>query len=113
VVATLETLLGNAYPKYLLPTAWIAADAALLTPLLPPESEVQSAAIRAKLERYWQEWRHVKPALTGSDLKEMGVPPGPIYRDILESLRTKRLDGEIATRKDEEIWVIENLELRI
>jgi tRNA nucleotidyltransferase (CCA-adding enzyme) len=113
VVATLETLLGNTYPKYLLPTAWIAADAALLTPLLPPESATQSTAIRAKLERYWQEWRHINPALTGSDLKEMGVPPGPVYRDILESLRAKRLDGEIATRKDEETWVMENLALRI
>jgi tRNA nucleotidyltransferase/poly(A) polymerase len=110
----LEDLLGNAFPKYMLPTAWVASDAELLTPLLPPERAEagsqsiasESAAIRTKLEHYWQKWRHVNPALTGADLKEMGVPPGPVYRDILETLRAKRLDDEITTRQDEEAWVM-------
>ena len=59
-------------------------------------------ATREKLLRYWTEWRHIKPALTGDDLKKMGLPPGPLYKEILAALRTARLNGTITTREGEE-----------
>ncbi len=80
------TLLGP-LPDELLALAWIASD---------------SAGIKAKLERYTREWRHIQPALTGKDLKGMGFKPGPHYREILDALRAARLDGDIATREEEE-----------
>ena len=35
------------------------------------------------------------PVLTGDDLKARGIPPGPIYREILEAVREAQLEGRI------------------
>ena len=40
-------------------------------------------------------WRHVRAHTTGDDLKKRAVPPGPRYGEILHSLRSAWLDGEI------------------
>ncbi|MBM3128575.1 MAG: CBS domain-containing protein [Chloroflexi bacterium] len=45
--------------------------------------------------------RAIAPELTGDDLRRMGIPPGPQYRDILARLRDARLDGVISTREQE------------
>ena len=89
IVALLEPLADE-----LLPLAWLASA---------------NPAIKTRLERYAREWRHVQCALTGKDLKELGLPPGPMYRQIFETLRAALLDGEIATREEEEQRVSELL----
>ena len=53
------------------------------------------------INKYLSDWRHVKPILTGHDLKELGIPPGPRMKEILGRLRNTRLDGVITTRGDE------------
>ncbi len=63
------------------------------------------AHVRRLLLRYIREWRHVRPLLKGDDLRRMGIPPGPIYRDIFRKLRTARLNGQISTRAEEEALV--------
>ena len=40
--------------------------------------------------------------LNGDDLRSMGIPPGRVYRRILEALRAARLDGAVSSRADEE-----------
>jgi tRNA nucleotidyltransferase (CCA-adding enzyme) len=45
--------------------------------------------------------------LTGEDLKRMGIPPGPRYRDILTRLQNARLDGAVSNRAEEENLVSE------
>jgi len=70
--------------------AWLAGD---------------DAVHRANLENYARTWRHVRPELTGKDLKEMGLTPGTQFRDLFNALRTARLDGKIATRDEEIAWV--------
>ncbi|OIP50413.1 MAG: prohead protease [Desulfobacterales bacterium CG2_30_60_27] len=37
--------------------------------------------------------RHVKPELTGDDLKKMGYPAGPVFQTILTGLLKAKLDG--------------------
>ncbi len=49
--------------------------------------------------------RHVKPFMTGRDLKEMGYPPGPIFSSILNSLREARLDGFVKNLDEEKKFV--------
>ena len=51
--------------------------------------------------RYLSEWRHVKPHITGDDLKERGLEPGPRYGEILRRLRAAWLDGEIRSKEQE------------
>jgi hypothetical protein len=51
--------------------------------------------------RYLEEWRHVRPALGGRDLLELGVPEGPQVQRGLQLLRAARLDGRIDDREAE------------
>ncbi len=63
---------------------------------------LDSALARDNVEQYLKQWRWVRPRLTGSYLKARGVPPGPVYRQILDKLLYARLDGEIGTATEEE-----------
>jgi poly(A) polymerase len=38
------------------------------------------------------------PLLTGDDLKAMGLPPGPLFKRILDAIREGQLDGTLTTR---------------
>ena len=40
------------------------------------------------------------PLLTGDDLIELGLKPGPRFREILEQVRDAQLDGRISTRDE-------------
>ena len=55
------------------------------------------------LSRYLSSWQHVSSHISGQDLKDRGLPPGPRYSEILESLRNAWIDGEVSTEKEEEI----------
>lgn len=35
------------------------------------------------------------PLLTGDDLRERGIPPGPIFRELLDQVRDAQLNGEV------------------
>ncbi len=41
-----------------------------------------------------------EPFLTGNDLKQLGVRPGPQYKKILDQVRAAQLDQEITTRAE-------------
>jgi tRNA nucleotidyltransferase (CCA-adding enzyme) len=69
-----------------------------------------SRGVREYLSRYWQDYRHVKPLLTGDDLRRMGFSPGPIFGRVLGALRDARLDGQIATKREEEQMAREMLD---
>jgi tRNA nucleotidyltransferase (CCA-adding enzyme) len=58
--------------------------------------------VRQRLDSYQRRWRHAQPFLNGDDLRKMGIPPGRVYRRILESLRVARLNGAVSSRADEE-----------
>lgn len=53
------------------------------------------------LLKYMTSWRKVTPTITGHDLRNFGLPPGPQYARILAGLRTAWLDGEIHSREEE------------
>lgn len=51
--------------------------------------------------RYLEEWRHVRPLLSGRDLEALGVPAGPQIGRGLQLIRAARLDGWADRRGDE------------
>jgi tRNA nucleotidyltransferase (CCA-adding enzyme) len=55
------------------------------------------------LKTYLQKWQHIKPVTTGYDLKELGLPPGPEYQNILRVLRSAWLDGEVKSPDEERV----------
>ncbi len=65
--------------------------------------------VREALQKYVKEWQHIAPITTGHDLRARGLPPGPIYRQILNALRAAWLDGEIQSAEEEakllERWI--------
>lgn len=56
---------------------------------------------RQRLDLYQRKLKHVRPSITGDDLQRLGLPPGRVYRQVLEHLRDALLDGKIATREQE------------
>jgi tRNA nucleotidyltransferase (CCA-adding enzyme) len=68
-------------------------------------SGVELALARAQdaawLDRYVEEWRHVRLQVDGNDLLTAGIPQGPaVGRGLARALRAK-LDGEVAGREEE------------
>jgi tRNA nucleotidyltransferase (CCA-adding enzyme) len=64
--------------------------------------------LREILRMFAFRWRHLHPNIDGHDLRARGVPPGPIYREILESLRAAWLDGKINS-PEQEVELLEKL----
>ncbi len=61
--------------------------------------------VRQRLDLYQRRLQHLRPSLTGDDLRQLGIAPGRVYRHIFDRLRDARLDGEITTRAEEEALV--------
>lgn len=68
---------------------------------LVTQSAVASQAIHLFLNRL----KDVQVLLTGDDLIEMGIAPGPQIKEILELLHQAKLNRKITTRQDEEEMV--------
>ena len=72
-----------------------------------------SAEVKGHIENFLTKLRYVRPALTGNDLQEMGIAPGPRIKEILERLHEARLDGKVKTKKGEveliREWISRNL----
>ena len=63
--------------------------------LTPDGLELTRQALQWPLERL-----NPAPLLTGDDLRELGIPAGPMYREILQSLRDRQLDGQLKSRDE-------------
>ncbi|HUS69199.1 MAG TPA: CBS domain-containing protein [Anaerolineae bacterium] len=57
--------------------------------------------VKGWLELYHSELSLVKTVIDGAYLRSMGLPPGPLYTQILSELRDARLDRRVSTLEDE------------
>jgi len=57
--------------------------------------------IKKWISHYFTKLKGTKTLLKGRDLKNMGFKPGPVYKDILDSLLEARLNNAISTKRDE------------
>jgi len=64
--------------------------------------------LRQLVSHYLTHLAEVTLLLTGTELKNLGVPPGPAIRTLKERLLAARLDGEVAS-KDEELELARTL----
>jgi len=72
---------------------------------------VSDAELRDKLLSYVTCWKTIQPTTDGDALKSLGLPPGPVYKRILNILRDARLDGRIITGEDEKRLLSELLRI--
>jgi len=84
------------------PSQWVSVlqDFPLLSIYGAYLSETNATTKKA-LRAYLAEWRNIEPVITGHDLKEMGLPPGPEFKVILAALRNAWLDGKINSEEEE------------
>ncbi len=80
----------------------LSIESILLTMAIARNDEAKK-----EIASYLLELRKVNPMLSGTDLKEMGIEPGPVYSEILKALRHGRLRLKLETRQDEENFVKE------
>lgn len=84
----------------------VSALCALLRPL-PVEfvlylmADMEVPETRRALSRYITVWRTEKPGVDGSDLKKLGLAPGPAYGVILQRLLEAKLDGTAASPEEQ------------
>jgi tRNA nucleotidyltransferase (CCA-adding enzyme) len=64
-----------------------------------------SEVVRSHVALYEQELRFIRPRTDGRDLKKMGLAPGPVYRDILDTVRDALLDGTLSSKEEERTLV--------
>jgi tRNA nucleotidyltransferase (CCA-adding enzyme) len=62
---------------------------------------------KSVLWEYVSSWVKVIPHTDGHALRQRGIPPGPIYRQILSTLRDAWLDGTIESAEQEESLLTE------
>jgi tRNA nucleotidyltransferase (CCA-adding enzyme) len=62
---------------------------------------------REILTIYTREWKKLSPTITGHDLRNLGLAPGPAYRFILEALRAAWLDGKVKNEAEEAVLLEE------
>lgn len=77
------------------------SDEAIFLCWLASEDELT----RQRMELYHEELACVEPLIDGDALKNMGLPPGPLYGEILRALRDSKLDGSIKTLDEEKALV--------
>lgn len=65
----------------------------------------ESSIAQQHMAIFLHELRHIRPALSGGDLKKMGIAQGPRIKEILQILHEARLDGKVRSREDEEEMV--------
>ncbi|HUF53562.1 MAG TPA: hypothetical protein VMR52_07290 [Dehalococcoidia bacterium] len=81
----------------------------ILSPF-PADAVLALGAVEDTAAGWWarQYLTAIRPARTilrGDDLVALGVPEGAALGEVLARLRAAKLDGEVATRADEEAWV--------
>jgi len=63
----------------------------------------ESATVRERVDHFEQHLATCKPSVDGHCLRELGVPPGAVYREIIERLRDALLDGQISTPEEQQL----------
>ncbi len=74
-----------------------------------PECAIRAALIcdgdahsaKERMETYLGHWRQRRTTIDGNELIRAGLEPGPIFREILDRLRSAWIDGEIETTEQE------------
>jgi tRNA nucleotidyltransferase (CCA-adding enzyme) len=69
--------------------------------LLFSMAKSRSDDVKRQLSVFFTTYQHVKPTMTGADLRALGVEPGPVYTTIFSRLLDGRLNGELTSEADE------------
>jgi tRNA nucleotidyltransferase (CCA-adding enzyme) len=74
--------------------------------LLYMMARANNRTIKRLVSHYFTKLKGIRRLLKGKDLKAMGFPPGPLFKEVLEALLEARLNNEVATREDETAFAV-------
>jgi len=64
-------------------------------------AESDNNIVKERISNYFLKYKKESLYISGKELKELQVKPGPIYSQILNKLLCAQLDGEVKNKKDE------------
>jgi tRNA nucleotidyltransferase (CCA-adding enzyme) len=68
-------------------------------------AKAEEKEVQKEISFFFTQLNTTKVTLRGRDLQELGIRPGPLYREILDALLVGRLEGTIKTKADEMRYV--------
>jgi tRNA nucleotidyltransferase (CCA-adding enzyme) len=64
-------------------------------------AESDTNIAKERIENYFKKYKRESLYISGKELKELQLKPGPIYSQILNKLLCAQLDGEVKNKRDE------------
>jgi len=61
--------------------------------------------VKRSISNYFTRLRYVHTLISGKDLKNMEIEPGPVFREILQTVLEAKLNGKLKTKSDELAFV--------
>lgn len=56
-------------------------------------------------------WEIIPPLVSGKDLVELGMTPGPVFKTVLSEIKEEQLEGKISDREQALEWIKRRLDL--
>jgi tRNA nucleotidyltransferase (CCA-adding enzyme) len=84
----------------------------ILSPLTPEVllygmAKTRSEKIKKSISTFFTKLKGTKVSLNGRELITMGHKPGPLFKEIFDSILEAKLDGDVSTKEDEIAFVKE------
>jgi len=70
-------------------------------PILYMIAATKVESVKRVLSHYYNKLKNVTISLSGKDLVRMGIPPGPVYREIFQAVLDAKLNEQLNTESDE------------
>lgn len=80
-----------------------------LEALLFAMASIDNEGLERNISRYITHWRDEKADINGRDLMNLGIKPGPIYRELLQKALEAKLDGKAPNARSQLALVREEL----
>ena len=64
-------------------------------------AKAKSESVKRQISAFVTSGNQTRPTLSGTDLKSMGLKPGPLFKKILQRLKDARVDGEVTSETQE------------
>jgi tRNA nucleotidyltransferase (CCA-adding enzyme) len=68
-------------------------------------AKTEDKGIKKAISLFFTKLNTIKVSVRGKDLQTLGIQPGPLYREIINSLLLARLEGTIKSKEDEMRYV--------
>jgi tRNA nucleotidyltransferase (CCA-adding enzyme) len=71
-------------------------------------ARVTKKEAKKAVSNFFAQLKHTKIKTTGDDLKKLGLPPGKLYKKILDNLLDAKLDGKVQNKREEIAYLKRN-----